>query len=224
MSKRVAVVLAGCGRSDGSEVHESVSVLIHLARIGVKYQCFAPDSPQFEVINHATGKIVPGQTRNMLVEAARISRGEITSLEKLLVADFDAVIFPGGFGAAKNLCNFAFKGSDCEVLPDVARIIREFHAAKKPIAMACIAPVIGARVLGTRQEGPGVLVTIGNDEKTADAVRTMGSQHAGRGVLESCTDMKNKLVTTPAYMYEATPYEVFQGIGKMIDDLALIMK
>jgi enhancing lycopene biosynthesis protein 2 len=223
MSKRIAVVLCGCGRGDGSEIHESVSLLIHLSRIGASYKCFAPDSPQFEVINHATGKIVQGQTRNMLVEAARISRGDITPLDKLALPDFDALAFPGGFGAAKNLCNFALKASDCEVLPDVARIIREFHAAKKPIALACIAPVLAARVLGTRQNGPGVLVTIGSDEKTADAIRTMGSQHAGRGVTESCTDMKNKIITTPAYMFDATPYEVFTGIGKMVDDLALLL-
>ncbi len=223
MGKRVAVVLAGSGRGDGSEVHESVCVLVHLARVGAEYRCFAPDSPQAEVVNHATGKIAPGQTRNMLVESARISRGEITALEKLQSADFDAVVFPGGLGAAKNLCNFALKGSDCEVLPDVARVVREFHAAKKPIAMACVAPVIGARVLGTRQNGPGILVTIGNDEKTADAIRTMGSSHAGRGVLESCTDVKNKIVTSPAYMFDANPYEVFQGIGKMMDDMMVLL-
>jgi enhancing lycopene biosynthesis protein 2 len=223
MGKRVAVVLAGAGRGDGSEIHESVSVLVHLARVGAEYRCFAPDSPQFEVVNHATGKIAPGQTRNMLVEAARISRGEITPLERLKATDFDAVVFPGGLGAAKNLCNFASKGSDCDVMPDVASVVRDFHAAKKPIAMACIAPVIGARVLGTRQNGPGILVTVGNDQTTADAIRTMGSSHAGRGVLESCTDMKNRVVTTPAYMFDANPFEVFQGIGKMVDDMMALL-
>jgi len=225
MAKRVAVVLCGCGRADGSEIHESVSILIHLSSRGFAYKCFAPDAPQTDVINHATSKHAPpGQTRNMMVESARISRGDISPIDKLAIADFDAVVFPGGFGAAKNLCNFATKGGECEVNPDVERIIRGFHNAKKPIALCCIAPVLAARVLGTRMNGPGCTVTIGADAATADAIRTMGSQAVGRSVLESCTDMKHKIVTSPAYMFDnAKPHEVFQGIGRMIDDLATLM-
>lgn len=224
MSKRIAVVLAGCGRADGSEVQESVAVLFHLSRLGYVVRCFAPDSPAADVVNHATGKLMgAGQTRNMMVEAARISRGEISPIEKLEASEFDAAVFPGGLGAAKNLCNFAVKGSDCDVLPEVARVVREFHQQQKPMALCCIAPVIVARLLGTRQDGPGCMVTIGNDEKTAEAIRTMGSQHVGRGVTEACTDLKNRIVTSPAYMYDATPYEVFVGIGRMIDDMDVLL-
>ncbi len=223
-NKRIAVVLAGCGRADGSEIHESVCILIHLSQKGFDYRCFAPDAPAAEVINHATGKPMgAGQTRNMLTESARISRGEITPLNRLHAADFDGVIFPGGLGASTNLCNFASKGADCEVIPDVVRVVRDFHLSKRPMAFCCIAPVIAARVLGTRMGGPGCMVTIGNDEKTSDAVRTMGSQHVGRGVTEACTDIKNLLVTSPAYMYDARPHEVYAGIGKMIDDLSVML-
>ncbi|MBS0198139.1 MAG: isoprenoid biosynthesis glyoxalase ElbB [Planctomycetes bacterium] len=217
MNNRVAVVLCGSGRADGSEIHESVSVLIHLSRAGAEYRCFAPDAPQTEVINHATNKIAAGApTRNMMVEAARISRGEISPLAQLDPAVFDAVIFPGGFGVAKNLCDFATKGAECSVLPDVVRVIKGFHEARKPIGMCCIAPVLAARVLGTRMNGPGCTVTLGSDERTAAAVQTMGSKHAARGVSEAFTDTTNRLVTSPAYMYEAKPHEVFDGIGAMV--------
>lgn len=224
MKKRIAVVLCGCGRADGSEIHESVSVLVHLSRHAVDYRCFAPDAPQTDCINHATGKPMPGgQTRNMLVESARISRGEITPLASLAANDFDAVVFPGGFGAAKNLCNFATKGSDCTVIPDVARVIREFHNAKKPIGMCCIAPVLAARLLGSRMNGPGCTVTIGTDEQTAAAIATMGSKNVAKSVSESFTDANNLLVTTPAYMCDARPHEVFEGVGRMIDGVMALL-
>ena len=225
MKKRVAVVLCGSGRADGSEIHESVSILIHLSRHGADYRCFAPDAPQAETINHVTGKVMPGgQTRNMLVESARISRGEISPLAGLDPAEFDAVVFPGGFGAAKNLCDFAIKGSDCSVIPDVARVIKAFHGDKKPIGLCCIAPVLAARVLGTRMGGAGCTVTIGADEKTAQAIATMGSKNAARGVTEAFTDTANLIVTSPAYMFDAKPHEVFEGIGKMIDGVISLIK
>lgn len=225
MKKRVAVILCGCGRADGSEIHESVSILIHLSRHGADVRCFSPDAPQAETVNHATGKIVPGgQTRNMMVESARISRGEISPLSSLTEADFDALVLPGGFGAAKNLCDFALKGSDCTVLPDVTRVIRAFHEAKKPIGLCCIAPVIAARVLGTRMNGPGCTVTIGTDPATIAAIATMGSKHAAKGVTEAFTDTTNLIVTTPAYMFEAKPFEVYEGIGHMIDGVVSLMR
>jgi enhancing lycopene biosynthesis protein 2 len=225
MKTRVAVVLCGCGRADGSEIHESVSILIHLSRCGADYRCFAPDAPQTEVVNHATGKVVPGgQTRNMLVESARISRGDITPLADLDPAAFDALVLPGGFGAAKNLCDFATRGAECMVIPDVARAIRGFHEARKPMGFCCIAPVIAARVLGTRMGGPGCTVTIGSDPGTSEAIATMGSKHAARGVTEAFTDTTNLVVTSPAYMFDAGPHEVFEGIGKMIDGVLGLVK
>jgi enhancing lycopene biosynthesis protein 2 len=229
MPRQVALVLAGCGRADGSEITETVCVLVHLSRHKVPYRCFAPDAPQTEVINHATGKPMPaGSTRNMMVEAARISRGEISPLTKLDAAEFGAVMFPGGFGAAKNLCTFGLSGeksgANCDVLPDVARVLKAFHSAKKPIGMACIAPVIAARVLGTRMGGPGVKVTIGTDQATAEAIATMGSTNVPRSVTEAYVDENNKLVTTPAYMCDAGPHEVFEGIGKMVDTVVGMLK
>jgi enhancing lycopene biosynthesis protein 2 len=213
----VAVVLAGCGRADGSEIHESVSCLIHLARLGATYRCFAPPGPQADVVNHLTGKPVD-ETRDMLVEAARIARGEIQPLSTLRVEDFDAIVFPGGFGAAKNLCTFARDGANCRVIPEVERVIKGFHAARKPVALCCIAPVIGARVLGKSSGGPGVRVTIGDDSGTAAAIENMGSANVIRAVTEAAVDESNRLTSTPAYMYgDATPWDVFQGIGQMLE-------
>lgn len=217
-----ALVLSGCGRADGSEIHESVSILIHLSRLGIQAKMYAPDAPQTDVMNHATGKPGPaGQTRNMMVEAARIARGAISPLSKLEPNDSDALLFSGGLGAAKNLCSFAAPGEkggpNCEVLPDVERVIRAFHAAKKPIGLCCIAPVLAARVLGTRKGGPGVKVTIGTDPATAEAIQTMGATHVPKSVTEAFTDERQRVVTTPAYMYDATIAEVFEGIGQMVE-------
>ncbi len=214
---KIAVVLCGCGRADGSEIHETVSCLIHLSRLGATYRCFAPDAPQADVINHITGKPMP-EKRNQMVEAARITRGEIAPLAKLSPADFDAVVFPGGFGAAKNLCTFAKDGENCTILPDVERVVKGFHAAGKPVAMCCIAPVIGAKVLGTESGGPGARVTIGNDSGTAKAIESWGSTTVVKKVTEALVDEAARVSTTPAYMYgEAKPHEVFEGIGRMIE-------
>lgn len=214
----VAVVLSGCGVFDGSEVQEAVGVLFHLSRLGARAECFAPDRDQAEVVNHAQGKPQTGEHRNALVEAARIARGRVRPLSRLKAADFDAVFFPGGFGAAKNLCNFASAGASCGVDPEVARVVREFNAAGKPIGMCCIAPVIAARVLGTAAGGPGVGVTIGNDPETAAAVRAMGATHVDKPVTEAYVDERRRVVTAPAYMYgDAAVHEVIEGIGEMVE-------
>lgn len=216
-SVRAAVVLSGCGVYDGTEIHEAVGVLIHLARAGASVACFAPDKPQMHVIDHRTGTPT-GEARNVLTESARIARGRVEPLSALRAADFDCVLFPGGFGAAKNLCDFAVKGADCVVDPDVARVVREFHGARKPIGMCCIAPVIAAKLLGTAAGGPGARVTIGDDAGTAAAVQAMGSSNVVRRVAEACVDEANRLVTAPAYMYGDAPvHEVYEGIGKMVD-------
>lgn len=224
MAGKYAVVLCGSGRADGSEIHESVSILIHLARHGATYSCFALDKPQTSVVNHATGKPEGGE-RNQLAESARISRGNIAPLSTLSAKDFDGVLFPGGFGAAKNLCTFAMEGGNCTVDGEVERVIREFHAARKSIGLCCIAPVLAARVLGTRHGGPGVKVTIGNDKGTADAIAGWGSTNVARLVTEACIDDTNKVVTTPAYMDDAaTPFQVFEGIGRMVDGVVSLSR
>lgn len=216
MSKTIAIILAGSGRGDGTEITEAVSVLVHLSRLNVPYKCFAPDQPQVDVINHVTSKPT-NETRNLMVEAARISRGDITDIKSLNAADFAGVIFPGGFGAAKNLCTFAKDGPNCIVHPDVDRVVRAFHAAKKPIGLICISPVIGAKVLGTAGGGPGCSVTLGNDAGVAQAVSAMGSKHVTHAVTEAHVDKEQKVITTPAYMCDAKPYEVFTGIGRLVE-------
>ena len=223
MGNNVAVVLSGCGFKDGSEIHEAVSCLVHLSRHGLAYRCFAPDAPQARVVNHATGQ-PSGETRNRMVEAARIARGAIEPLAKLRVDGFDAVVFPGGFGAATNLCDFGSGGgADCTVRSDVARVIKEFHAARKPIGVVCIAPVLVARVLGTQAGGPGVGVTIGSDEGTAKAIAQMGSTNVPKKVTEAHVDAANRILSTPAYMCEAKPHEVFEGVGKLVEQLAKML-
>lgn len=209
---KAAVVLSGCGFLDGAEITEAVSVLIALAQRGIEYRCFAPDV-SFEVVDHTTCE-PSGESRNVLTESARIARGEVEALRHLKAEDFDTVIFPGGFGAAKHLCTFANKGPDCDVHREAKRVLEGFHEAGKPIGLACIAPALGAKVLGSK----GINVTIGNDKGTADAIRKTGATHTDCDVTSIVVDEPNNVVTTPAYMYgDATPAQVFEGISKMIE-------
>jgi len=222
--KPIAVVLAGSGRADGSEIHESVSVLVHLSRHGVKYQCFAPNQPQTDVVDHASGKPMQ-ESRNCLVEAARISRGDIRDIKSLHAADFAGVVFPGGFGAAKNLCSFAKDGATCSVQPDVARVLMDFAGASKPIGLICIAPVLGAAVFG-RDLQRSCSITLGADagNDAAAAATKMGARHVAKRVTEALVDETNRIVTTPAYMCDATPFEVFTGIGVLVDEVVRLAK
>ena len=210
MSK-IAVVLAGCGVYDGAEVNEAVLTLLSLEQQGASYQCFAPDIEQMHVINHLTGEPVPGETRNVLVEAARIARGNVQDLAQLDVAQFDGLLVPGGFGAAKNLCNFAVAGADMTVQPDFLRIARAFHQAGKPIGLICIAPVMAAAICGQ-----GSQCTIGNDADTAAAIEAMGGKHLACPVSEARVDTERKLVTTPAYMLAGGVAEAYSGISKCV--------
>lgn len=214
MAIRVGVVLSGCGVFDGSEIHEAVSVLIALDQRGAAVVCMAPDVPQAQVINHLTHKPETAQ-RGVLVESARIARGAVRDLASVQAQDLDALVFPGGFGAAKNLCTFAVDGPLCKVNPHVQRLILDMHAQGKPIGLACIAPVIAARVLGSAGKSP--LVTIGTDTATASAVQAMNARHSDTATTDICVDPANRLVTTPCYMTAAGPWQVFQGAQKMVD-------
>lgn len=211
----VAVVLSGCGVFDGSEIHEAVSVLVHLSRLGARAACFAPDVESAEV-DHLTQRAT-GQKRNVLRESARIARGEIKALRELKAEAFDAVVFPGGFGAAKNLCDFAEKGAACSVHPEVTRVVESFHREGKPIALCCIAPVIAAKVLGRASGGMGCAVTVGRDKGVGDAIRAMGSTSVEHDVTAAHVDEENNIITTPAYMCDAPIHEVYEGIGRMIE-------
>lgn len=214
MGKRVAVVLAGCGNKDGSEITESVSVLVTLSEAGADVSIFAPDQ-SFAAKDAVTGEPT-GETRNVLRESARIARGQIASLSELKVSDFDAVVFPGGLGAALNLSSWFEKQSACDVRPEVARVIREFHAAEKPIGAICIAPTLVAKVLGPR----GVTVTIGHDRAVAAEIEKTGATHETCAVDDFITDRDHRIVTTPAYMYaDASPIQVFTGIRGAMREL-----
>ncbi len=212
----VGVILSGCGVYDGSEIHEAVITLLALDRAGAEVICMAPDMEQ-GVVNHLTGEPVEGAVRNVLEESARIARGKISDIANIQAADIDALVLPGGFGAAKNLCDFAFKGTDCEVHPQVARLVREIVAAKKPLAAICIAPVLVAKVLGNDKLAHQL--TIGSDEGTAQALTAMGSEHINCPADEFIIDQENKIISSPAYMLAGSISEAAEGIEKTIKAL-----
>jgi enhancing lycopene biosynthesis protein 2 len=213
---KVGVILSGCGVMDGSEIHESVLTLLALDRLGATAVCMAPNIEQEGVVNHRTGKLEES-TRNVLDEAARIARGKILDLAKVKASDLDALILPGGYGAAKNLCNFATAGSKAKVEPNVARLLREMHKARKPIAALCISPTVVAAAL--RDERAHPKLTIGSDEKTARALEEMGAKHVVCPVEEFRVDEEQRIVTSPAYMYDARISEVAQGIDRAVKEL-----
>ncbi len=213
--KKVAVVLSGCGFMDGTEITEAVSTLISLSETGAHYMCFAPNI-DMDVKAHFGGGATRGfEKRNILVESARIARGQIADIRGLKSRDFDAVVFPGGYGAALNLSNWAANGAASTIHNEVERVIREFHKESKPIGAICISPTLVAKVLGSE----GVNVTIGNDAGTAQEIQKTGASHVTCKVDDYVSDRDHKVLTTPAYMYEAKPHEVFTGIRKMIREL-----
>lgn len=213
--KQIAVLLSGCGFLDGSEIHEAVLTLLAIERAGAQACCLAPDITQHHVINHYSGEIMPEEFRNVLVESARIARSRITDLKNIDTLSLDAMILPGGYGAAKNLSNYAFKGTECDVNPDVAAAVQSFYKAGKPLGFICIAPVIAARILGREQ----LDLTIGNDPQTAADIETMGARHIDCTVRESVLNREKKVVTTPAYMFDASIAEVAKGIEKLVNEL-----
>lgn len=207
--KKIAVILAGCGVYDGAEIHEATLTMLAISQQGAQYQCFAPDVKQAHVVNHLTGEEMP-ESRNVLVESARIARGNIKPLSEYDAADFDAIVFPGGFGAAKNLCTFAFDGPDCTVNPDVEKAIRSTVVAEKPLGALCISPALIAKVLCD------VEVTIGQDAGTAAAIEELGATHIITTHGEIVVDEKYKVVTTPCYMLEATISQIADGANNVV--------
>jgi enhancing lycopene biosynthesis protein 2 len=213
---KVGVVLSGCGVYDGSEIHEAVITLLALDRLGATTVCLAPNIEQEHVVNNRTGK-PSEEVRNVLDESARIARGKVHDIAKAKAADLDALVLPGGYGAAKNLSNFATAGSKARVEPHVGRLLREMHKAKKPIAALCISPTVVAAAL--RDERTGSKMTIGSDEATAKAIVEMGSKHVVCPVDEIRVDEEQRIVSTPAYMYDARISEVATGIEKAMKEL-----
>ncbi|MCP4744635.1 MAG: isoprenoid biosynthesis glyoxalase ElbB [Desulfobacteraceae bacterium] len=212
MSKKVGVLLSGCGVFDGTEIHESVLTLLFLDKVGAEVICTAPDMNQLHVINHMTQEVMD-EKRNVLIESARIARGNVLDLKTLGANDMDAIIIPGGFGAAKNLSDFALKGPECEVHSQVKRILAEMLKAKKPIGAICISPAMVTKALADVHPE----VTIGIDTGTAAAIETMGGKHLSCKVADIIEDSSNKIVTTPAYMLGPGIKDVAVGIEKLVN-------
>lgn len=210
--KKVAVVLSGCGVYDGSEIYESVLTLLAIEQGGASYQCMAPNIDQMHVINHRSGEEMAGEQRNVLTEAARLARGEIIDLADANPADYDALIIPGGFGAAKNLSDFAVAGAAAKVNPDLLAFTQAIHASGKPVGLICIAPAMTPLLFGE-----GAICTIGNDPETATAIKAMGGQHQDCDVDNIVFDEKFNLVTTPAYMLAGSISEAASGINKLVN-------
>jgi enhancing lycopene biosynthesis protein 2 len=210
--KHVGVILSGSGFLDGAEIQEATLTLLFLDRRGAKVTAMAPNVAQMHVVDHVKGQPASGENRNVLAEAARITRGAIADVKEVKASDLDALILPGGYGAAKNLCTFATEGVKLQVNPDVERLVRDMSAAGKPIGFICISPVIAAKVLGSKK----VKLTIGNDPATAAALNALGAVHVDALVDQIVVDQKNKVVSTPAYMLGPSIAPVSAGIEKLV--------
>ena len=209
--RKVAVILAGCGPKDGSEIQETLTLLLALDQHNIEYHCFAPNENQYHVINHVTGEVMD-ESRNVMVEAARIVRGDIAPIEMFKAEDFDALLFPGGFGAAKNLFTYAIDGADFTVNKYVEQAIKDMHAQNKPIGGMCIAPIMIAKVLGN------VNVTVGCDSyPQADDVRAFGCTHTETQNGGVAIDKENKIFTTPCYMLNATLKDIYDCAWNMVE-------
>ncbi|KMJ44228.1 isoprenoid biosynthesis protein [Xenorhabdus khoisanae] len=208
--KSIAVILSGCGVYDGSEIHESVLTMLSLSRLGAEVSFFSPDEVQHHVINHLNGE-EKKESRHVMEESARITRGNMQPLSQVDINELDALIIPGGFGAAKNLCNFAFKGSDCEINKELLSIIQGMHQQGKPMGFMCISPVMVPKILGKP-----IKVTIGNDPETAAQIEKMGGIHVECPVDGIVVDFENKIVTTPAYMLAESLSQAEKGIDKLV--------
>ena len=216
--KKFAIVLSGSGVYDGSEIHEAVLTMLAIKQQSCDYQCFAPDVTQHHVINHLNGKEM-NEKRNVLTESARIARGNIKKLSEFETKEFDALIFPGGFGVAKNLCTFAFDGADASVNEDVRKVVIEMHKLKKPIGALCIAPAMIAKIIGNE-----VNVTIGDDETTADAIEQMGAIHIDTDHSDVVLDEENLIFTSPCYMLDADISQIYDGAYNTVEAMIKMME
>lgn len=208
--KCIGVVLSGCGVFDGSEIYETVLTLLAIERAGAKAICFAPDKPQLHVINHITGEEMP-ESRNVLVESARIVRGKVLPIDQADSSQLDALILPGGFGAAKNLSSFALAGADCVIEPNLQKLTQEIHKQSKPIGCICIAPAILPLLI----DAP-IRLTIGTDSNYAEVIEAMGGIHVPCPVDDIVVDEEHKIITTPAYMLASSMDEAARGIDKLV--------
>lgn len=215
--KKIAVILSGCGVYDGSEIHEATMALLAVKRNGAEYEIYAPDKTQYDVVNHFNG-MQSDEYRNVLIEAARIARGNINPLKELDPKAFDAILFPGGFGVAKNLSSYAFKGAEYEVIPEINELIKAIHSMDKPIGAMCIAPILLAKSL------ENVSVTVGsNNDDAAKAIQGVGATHIETTSGNICIDKANKVVTAPCYMLYASIVNIFDEADKLVKELLSMM-
>ncbi len=215
--KKFAVVLSGCGVYDGAEIHEATLTMLAIMRQGGSYQCFAPDIPQHHVINHLNGEEMK-ESRNVLIESARIARGDIKALSEFDGRDFDALIFPGGFGAAKNLSTVAFDGANASINPEVEQTVKQMVTLKKPIGALCISPAFIAKIL------KDVNVTIGSDKGTAEAIEAMGATHIEASHGDVVFDEDKLVFTTPCYMLDATILDIDDGANNVVKEMMKVME
>ena len=214
--KNFAIVLSGCGVYDGAEIHEATLAMLAICQKGHSYQLFAPNISQFHVINHLTGEEMP-ETRNVLVEAARIARGKISDLTIFDVAEYDVLLFAGGFGVVKNLCDFAVKGNDYKVIEDVRKMIAVMHNAGKPVGAMCVSPILIADVLY------GAEITLGESCGASVAAEKHGAQHHITTHGEITVDKKNKVATTPCYMLDANIAQIAEGADNLVSELVKLI-
>ena len=219
MRPKVGVMLSGCGFLDGSEIHEATLTLLFLDQKGAETICIAPGIDQFDAVDHIT-KNATGEKRNVMTESSRISRGDIKNIEDVHAKNLDVLIFPGGYGVAKSISDFAFRGALCVVIPEVERLVNEMHQAEKPLGFICIAPVIAAKILGPFSPE----LTIGTDKAAIDALIAMGARHTMCKVTEIVVDEKNKIVSTPAYMLGPSISYVASGIEKLVSKVLEMRK
>lgn len=210
--KNFAVILSGCGQHDGSETHETILTLLALDRAGVKWQGFAPDIDA-GVINHVTDTEVQDEKRSVLLESARLVRGNIKPLSSANAANFDAIILPGGMGAVKVLCDWYFNKPNFNLNPDVKKLLDEAVKLNKPLGFICIAPMIIPKIFSNAK------FTIGNDKDLAREIANYGCEHVDCLASDIVVDSQNNVVTTPANMVAASIDEVNQGITKLVNEL-----
>jgi enhancing lycopene biosynthesis protein 2 len=209
--KNIAVILSGCGVYDGTEIHEAVLTLLAIEQAGAKYRCFAPNINQHHVINHLTGEVMADEQRNVLVESARIARGDVEDLSEFYLEEFDALIVTGGFGAAKNLSDFAINAEEFSVNEQVLTVCQAFAKANKPAGYMCIAPAMIPLIYGENAQA-----TIGHDIGIAQALMDVGLAHRDCAVDDIVVDASRKLVSTPAYMLATSLIEAASGINKLV--------
>lgn len=210
----IAVILSGCGNRDGSELQETLSLLLAIDRHDLKYQCFAPEG-SLAVVSYLDNKGETGEERDLMAESARIARGDIKPLSDYRADDYAALALPGGMGAARNLSDYAFVGQNMTVLPEVERAILDTHAAGKPVMAMCIAPMVLAKVLGPFD----VTLTLGDSCAASKVAELLGANHEVCGPTDVCVDERNKVLTTPAYMVGTRISQIFDGAAHMVDRL-----